>query len=243
MQTGGLSDIIPSNLISVKSTPQTFALDVYGTLINTSGVLSTLQSLFGNQASLFSNTWRNKQLEYSFRRGLMNRYVDFSIVTKEALEYTCMSLQMPLTVDAQTELMNQYKTLPAFDDAKAGVLSLKEAGHRVFAFSNGSKHAVIGLLQHSDMIQYVDGVVSMETIQTFKPNPAGYAHFNQSSQSTPSDSWLVSGNPFDVIGAASYGMNSVWLNRSGKGTFDPMGFEPSVIISSLVDLSEAIANA
>ena len=68
--------------------PQIIALDVYGTLIDTSGVLSLLQELIGEQAQKFSDLWRSKQLEYSFRRGLMNQYVDFSIVTKEALVYS-----------------------------------------------------------------------------------------------------------------------------------------------------------
>ena len=49
----------------------TLAFDVYGTLINTHGVLSLLDDMIGDNAQAFSNTWREKQLEYSFRRGLM----------------------------------------------------------------------------------------------------------------------------------------------------------------------------
>ena len=49
----------------------TIAFDVYGTLINTSGVFQLLQKMIGAQALPFMELWRSKQLEYSFRRGLM----------------------------------------------------------------------------------------------------------------------------------------------------------------------------
>jgi len=50
----------------------TLAFDVYGTLINTHGVVATLEDLVGEKAKAFSNTWRDKQLElpggFSIRR-------------------------------------------------------------------------------------------------------------------------------------------------------------------------------
>ena len=58
----------------------TLAFDVYGTLIDTQGVTKTLTKWIGDRAEMFSETWRNKQLEYSFRRGLMQSYQPFSSV-------------------------------------------------------------------------------------------------------------------------------------------------------------------
>ena len=59
----------------------TLAFDVYGTLIDTHGVLAALEKLLGEQAKSFSNTWREKQLEYSFRKGLMQNYETFAVCT------------------------------------------------------------------------------------------------------------------------------------------------------------------
>ena len=55
----------------------TLAFDVYGTLINTQDVVSKVQQVAATEAVEFSRTWRDKQLEYSFRRGLMRKYEDF----------------------------------------------------------------------------------------------------------------------------------------------------------------------
>jgi len=62
----------------------TLAFDVYGTLIDTSGVFNSLHQMIGEKAKIFMDTLRSKQLKYSFRRGLMNKYTDFSVCTKDS---------------------------------------------------------------------------------------------------------------------------------------------------------------
>lgn len=222
--------------------PQTFALDVYGTLIDTSGVLVILKKLLGEKAETFSDLWRNKQLEYSFRRGLMNKYVDFSIVTAEALEYCCEAMEVQLEKDQKAALMNQYKSLPAFADAVKGVQHLKAAGHRLFAYSNGSHKAVRGLLEQANILGELDGVVSMEDVRMFKPSPIGYRHFCKTANTKPKDAWMVSGNTFDVIGAAAYGMNTVWVKRDTEAVFDPMGFEVTKAVAQLTELVTVLSS-
>ena len=54
--------------------PVTLAFDVYGTLIDTHGVVVALEKHLGLKVPDFSRTWREKQLEYSFRLGLMQNY-------------------------------------------------------------------------------------------------------------------------------------------------------------------------
>ena len=63
----------------------TLAFDVYGTLVDPSGMAKYLTDDLGPKAAGFVNFWREKQLEYSFRRGLMRIYADFSICTSDAL--------------------------------------------------------------------------------------------------------------------------------------------------------------
>ena len=51
--------------------PKVLAFDVYGTLIDTQGIVTSLSGFVGDKAGEFSRIWRDKQLEYSFRRGLL----------------------------------------------------------------------------------------------------------------------------------------------------------------------------
>ncbi len=218
----------------------TLAFDVYGTLIDTQGVLSRLQELVGDQAKDFSQTWREKQLEYSFRRGLMKNYVTFAVCTAHALEYTCSYYKVTLTKEQKDELLGCYRTLPTFNDVKDGLARLKAADFRLYAFSNGHADAVEALLVAAGIRDLFLGVVSVDDLKSFKPDPAVYSHFLSQTGATANNAWLISGNPFDVIGAISAGMHAAWVQRSREVIFDPWGIEPTITVESLKELYKKI---
>jgi len=218
----------------------TLAFDVYGTLINTHGVVSELEKLVGDRAKTFSNRWRDKQLEYSFRKGLMQNYETFAVCTSQALDYTCAYYGTELSDEQKKALMGIYRVLPAFDDVKEGLTRLQAAGFRLYAFSNGTADALEVLLNNAGIRELFLGVVTVDDIKSFKPNPAVYSHFLRQSKSTGGDSWLVSSNPFDVIGAISAGMKSAWVKRSPEAIFDPWGIAPTTKVSNLVELGDKI---
>ena len=221
---------------------KTLAFDVYGTLINTSGVFARLQQLVGDKAESFTNLWRSKQLEYSFRRGLMQNYADFSVCTQQALNFCCDTLQVEISEAEMEKLLQSYRSLPAFEDVKVGLVKLQQPGLRLFAFSNGRSDDVRSLLVHAEIDHFFAGVVSCGEIMSFKPNPAVYAHFLRRADCSGNEAWMISSNPFDVIGAISAGMRAVWVKRSPQAVFDPWGIEPTLTIGSLADLAEGIAD-
>ncbi|CAA6824329.1 MAG: Haloacid dehalogenase type II, partial [uncultured Thiotrichaceae bacterium] len=120
------------------------AFDIYGTLINTHGVVTRLQGFIGDEAHTFSNVWRDKQLEYSFRRGLMGSYQHFGICTAQALDYTDQLLSTGLSEVQKASLLAEYRVLPAFGDVVESLTALKTAGHKMYGFSNGTAEAVEG---------------------------------------------------------------------------------------------------
>ena len=218
----------------------TIAFDIYGTLIDTHGVVSKLQEIIGEKAKEFSSTWREKQLEYSFRRGLMQNYVNFAVCTSHALDYTSTYYNVPLSQDQKNELLDIYRRLPAFEDVREGLTRLKDSNFRLYAFSNGSKDAVETLISAAGIREFFDGVVSVDDLKSFKPNPAVYSHFLRESGATGSDAWLISSNPFDVIGAISSGMKAAWVKRSQEAIFDPWGIDPTITVRNLYELNDQI---
>lgn len=218
----------------------TLAFDVYGTLIDTHGLVTKLQEIIGDKANEFSHTWREKQLEYSFRRGLMQNYENFSTCTIQALDYTCSYYKVSLAKEQKHELLEGYRTLPAFNDAEDSLAQLKEADYRLYAFSNGSADAVETLLTAAGIRDFFIGVISVDDLKSFKPNPAVYSHFLRQSRASGSNAWLISSNPFDVIGAISAGMRAAWVKRSKEAIFDPWGIEPTITVENLRELKEKI---
>lgn len=218
----------------------TLAFDVYGTLINPHGIVTELQKNIGDEAQAFSQLWRDKQLEYSFRRGLMNEYTDFGECTVQALNYAAKYLNITLGPKTKQEIIDKYGTLPAFADVSEGLEKLRRYGHKLYAFSNGKASAVESLLVHANLLDYFSDIISADEIKTFKPNPAIYDHFLKRSKCKIDSAWLVSSNPFDVIGAVNFGMRAAWIQRSPDAVFDPWGIEPTVTSTNIINLSDQL---
>ena len=207
--------------------------DVYGTLVDPLEMQRPLRALVGEQAGPFAALWREKQLEYTFRRGLMRRYVSFDLCTAQALRHVIRALAVEISEADQTRLLAHYQELQAFPDAIPAIESLKAAGHTVVAFSNGVEATVRILLAYAGILPHLDDVISVDDLQTFKPDPAVYAYLARRVDRPMAETWLVSGNPFDVIGAKAAGLRAAWVRRNPDAVFDPWGIEPDVLLSDL----------
>ncbi|GAB3485976.1 haloacid dehalogenase type II [Azotobacter salinestris] len=216
------------------------AFDIYGTLIDTQAVLGKLTGVMGEQAPSVARTWRQKQLEYSFRRGLMRDYCDFSVCTRDALLFSCRENGVAISPADVEQLMQAYAELEAFPDVHAGLQALAESGLRLNAFSNGSHEAVERLLQRAGIRDAFADVVSVEAVRSFKPAPEVYAHLVAVCGVPAERICLVSGNPFDVLGAAHAGLRTAWLRRDPGTQFDPWGVEPDITLESLDGLASRL---
>ena len=218
----------------------TLAFDVYGTLVDPNGMEAHLEPLFGSHAKKATEIWRDKQIEYSFRRALMRRYVDFDLCTAQALAYVIELLGVPLSKADQQALLAQYRSLPAFSDAAPALQDLAARGQQLVAFSNGTEKAVRILLDHARLLGHFQAVISVDDVPSFKPDPAVYAYLAERTGQPGSAIWMISSNPFDVIGAKSYGLRSAWVRRDKNRIFDPWEFPPDLVAGSLLDLAAAL---
>lgn len=216
------------------------AFDIYGTLINPFATEVHLAPFFGDQAKHAAELWRSKQIEYSFRRALMRKYADFGVCTAQALIYVSRRLGVPLTGEEQQALLDEYRRLPAYPDAGDALRRLEEQGHTLMAFSNGTESAVRGLLEHASLLSHFRQIVSVDPLRTFKPDPVVYEYLASQAGVPPQSIWLISGNPFDVIGAKACGWQAAWIKRDAKSTFDPWEYMPDVTVGDLFHLPEAL---
>ena len=217
----------------------TLAFDVYGTLVDPSGMADHLSADLGAQATEFADCWREKQLEYSFRRGLMRNYADFSICTSDALDFTCQRFKAAISPRRRRELLDLYRYLPRFDDVTPALQSLRSA-FRVFAFSNGKRSEIDLVLSNANIRDYFEDIVTAHDVRSFKPDPAVYSYARRATRAWSAPFWLVSSNPWDIIGARSAGLSSAWVQRSAEKIYDPWGVAPNVTVRSLTDLPAAL---
>ncbi len=217
--------------------------DVYGTLVDPLAMDAPLREHVGDLAERFAAIWRERQIDWAFRRALMGRYADFDVVTREAFRATSAVLGLDLQT-AEAGLLDTYRRLPAFADAFEGLTQLAEAGHRLVAFSNGVGATLRGLLTHARLMPPLADVVSVDEVRTYKPSPAVYQHLVARGGQTAERTWLVSANAWDVLGARSAGLRAAWIRRSPGAHWDGGGIaEPDLVVSSIGELPARMRGA
>ena len=219
------------------------AFDIYGTLIDPFHMEEHLRPAFGERAKEASELWRGKQLEYSWRRGLMKKYQDFNRCTEQALRFVCAQLGVSLSEEKLKALMGQYLKLPAYPDVAAALESLSARKFKMLGCTNGTEDAVRVLLDHAGLLAKFSGIVSVDRIHTFKPDPAVYEYLASEAGAPKDKVWLISSNPFDVIGAKACGLRTAWVQRDPKRAFDPWDFEPDLVVHNLGELSGQLRNS
>lgn len=213
--------------------PTALVFDAYGTLFDVHSVLARCEAFWPGKGAQLSQLWRARQLEYSWQRSLMNRYAPFSLVTAEALEYSCASLKLTLGNREKEALMDEYLNLAPYPDVPAALKRFK--GRKLAILTNGSPDMIGPLLRNRGMDAVFDAVLSVDEVKIYKPAPPVYQLAVDRLAMPKEQIGFVSSNGWDALGAKSFGFAVYWINRAGAPV-DRTGFQPDRIVKSLDEI-------
>ena len=186
--------------------------DAYGTLFDVHSAASRHQARLGEKAQAVSALWRTKQLEYTWLRSLMQRYVDFWQVTQDSLDYALDSHGID-DIMLRQDLLNAYQELACYQEVAETLLNLKELGLGTAVLSNGAPKMLEASVRNCNLDEILDSVFSVDSIGIFKPAPQVYQLASDQLGCTPEEILFFSSNAWDVSGAATFGFQVVWVNR------------------------------
>ena len=219
---------------------EALAFDMYGTLVDPIRIWKLLEQYFPHNGMRVAELWRQKQLEYTFRLTVMERYEDFEHVTRQSLDYALAASGYTLTAEQKQHLMEQYNDLERFPDVEPGLERLQAMGHTMVVFSNGNPAMLGPLMKAANLEKYFQGFVSVDEIRVYKPSPKVYQLVANKLGRPIGEVRLISSNPFDVIGAMNAGMQAAWIDRSG-GLFDTLASRPQLVVKTLTELADRLA--
>jgi 2-haloacid dehalogenase len=101
--------------------------------------------------------------------------------------------------------------------------------------SNGSVNSIRNVVSHSGLTSRFAHLISVETVEVFKPHPNVYHLAEKTFDRHRSHILFVSSNAWDASGARHYGYPVCWINRTGN-TFEELGQSPDHIIKGLDEL-------
>src|SRR5258706_1604817 len=212
--------------------PRALVFDAYGTLFDVHSVQARCEVLWPGKGAQLSQLWRAKQLEYTWQRSLMGRYVPFSQVTGEALLYACELMKLRIGEQDRQFLMNEYLKLALYPDVLPAMKKFESLQCAIL--TNGSPDMIEPLVAQSGL--KFDAVLSEDEVKLYNPAPAGYELAVRKLAKPQEKLAFRSSNCWDALGAKSFGFTVYWIKRSGAPV-DRLGFAPDEILPGLGGLA------
>ncbi|MGI9353966.1 MAG: haloacid dehalogenase type II [Rhizobiaceae bacterium] len=209
----------------------TYVFDAYGTLFDVHAAARRHADAVGGDHAALSEVWRQKQLEFTWTRTLMDRYVDFWELTQQALDFAFEKFPNANGA-ARQRLLDAYWELEAFAEVRGVLKALKDAGKRTAILSNGSSGMLNAAIESAGLADVLDASISVDRLNRFKAVPAVYQMVCDDFGIGPGDVSFQSSNRWDVAGAKAFGFRTVWCNRGGLPD-EYRDLPPDMVVSDL----------
>ncbi|GJD48211.1 (S)-2-haloacid dehalogenase 4A [Methylobacterium crusticola] len=205
--------------------------DAYGTLLDVHSAVQRHAAAIGPDARALSETWRQKQLEYSWVLSLCGRYAPFRTLTERALDYA-LARHPGVAAGLRPALLAAYEALDAYPEVPATLGALRRRGLATAILSNGDPAMLGAAVGAAGLGDHLDAVLSVDPAATFKTSPRAYDLAPARLGIGRDAIVFVSSNRWDVAGAVAYVLATVWVNRAGLPDEYP-DLAPARVIGSL----------
>ena len=196
--------------------------DLFGTLLPLGPLEGACDPLAPGRGAEVSARWRARQIEATWLRTIMDRWVDFDAITRDALAATLDELHIRADDAVVEDSAWAFSRLPAAPEAMQAVRELRDAGRIVGILTNAAQPTVDAVVARLDVA--FDHVLSVDVVRRFKPHPAVYDLALRSTGLPPERIGFVTANGWDAAGAGAFGFRVAWLVTRT----DPAAAIPSV---------------
>lgn len=224
---------------------KTCVFDAYGTLFDVAAAARSVAEEPGRKAFAahwqgIAETWRLKQLQYSWLRAVAQAHTDFWRVTQDGLDFA-LEAHGQEDPELRERLLALYWELAAYKEVPAMLATLKANGYQTAILSNGSPDMLTGAVESAVIGEFLDAVLSVEEVGIFKPHKSVYDLVGEHFGGTPAEVLFVSSNGWDAAAAAGYGFQTVWVNRKSE-PMDRLPWKPQTVLSDLTGIPDLAAS-
>lgn len=220
---------------------EVLCFDVYGSVHDQHSIVDALQDVTGLPQSVareMSEMWVDHQISYSLEVTLMGEYETWWELTTEALDYVLAYHGVEATDAERQQLMDAYAHLEPYEDW-APFERLRAAGHELYILSDGNPEMLQNLADNTGFSDYLDGIVSVDEIQKYKPHPDVYRNIENFADRSVKECTMVATHTFDVAGAQAAGMKTALVNRFNVPP-TRLGHTPDLVVDSYAALADEL---
>ena len=190
---------------------KTCVFDVYGTIFDVHSAAAQCRDDLVDKAYQGSNTWRKKQLQYSWLLSLMQKFGPFWRVTGEALDFALAEFR-PNDTALRQKLINLYLKLKRYLEVPGVLKMLKRARKYTGVLSNGSRETLDSAVDNSSLGDVLDTCLSVNHVVVFKIDPRVCKMTTDRFNCTPPEICFMSSNTWDAWAASHFGFQVASVN-------------------------------
>jgi 2-haloacid dehalogenase len=170
---------------------------------------------------------------------ITGRYTDFGAVGRAALEMTAARLGVELSDEDREAVVGGMTRLPAHPEVKGALGRLGESGLRLAALTNSTERVATAQLEHAELVEAFEVVLSADAVRRLKPAPEPYRMAADRLGVEPGEVLLVAAHAWDVAGALRAGCRAAFVARPGK-VLDPLVEPPELVVADLDELADRL---
>lgn len=218
--------------------------DQYGTIVDMQKGLTEAVTPFlakkgwAGKPHSFVTWWRRTHFENSMIDALCDRgHTPYRQIGHRAVSYVMDRCGITYSQADVQWLVAQIECLKPFPDVVEGLHSLRASGYKLVILSNGDPDMLKAAGPHIGFP--FDQVISVAQAGYFKPHWKTYAKAEELTGEDRSSCLFVANHAFDCIGAKSYGMRSVFIDRR-KRPFGETPHAADLIVANFAELAAAM---
>ena len=207
--------------------------DLFGTLLSLQPLDDVCEGIAPGRGAELAASWRARQLQLSWLRTAMERWVDFDQVTDEALGSVLTEMGVASDRAAIARSAAAFRELPLHPEVSGVLEQLRRGGLATGILTNASRATLDAVLARTGL--RMDHALSVDAARRFKPSPAVYALAPAATGLAVERIGFVTGNAWDAAGSSAFGFRVAWLRAPGGPALPPVG-APQPIETTMTDL-------
>ena len=225
----------------LKKKTKLIIFDQYGTLVDMQKGLTESVGPFlkikkwNGDPYRFVTWWRRTHFENSMIDALSkNNHTNYRTIGQNAVSYVMDRCGINYTKKEVQWLVKQIELLKPFPDVILSLNKLRENGFQLGILSNGDQD----MLENAK--KYIgfdfDFTISVQEVGYFKPHWKTYRLVEIKTGINKENCLFVANHAFDCVGAKSFGMRTVFIDRRKK-PFGHTKFQPDFVVENFKELS------
>ena len=223
---------------------RTLVFDQYGTIVDMQGGLVHKVTPFLKEKGWdgaphrFITWWRRTHFENSMIDSLCDRgHTPYRQISHRAVAHVMDRAGIEYTQEEVVWLVSQIESLMPFPDVIHALRRLRGAGYKLAILSNGDRDMLEAAKPYIGF--EFDDTISVQEAGFFKPHWKTYAKAGEILREKSGSILFVANHAFDCIGAKSFGMRTVFIDRR-KRPFGSESQQPDLIVKNFEELADVL---